>query len=111
VTDGIAEIADFGRLQLEGAPEGELLVGVRAGQLSVGGDGGDLVAEGTASLVEYLGNEIYVHVRLSSGRSIIVAADPKMNIRVGDSLSLSLDRTRAHYFDPNGDRLPLFDGA
>jgi ABC-type sugar transport system ATPase subunit len=108
VTNGVAEVADFGRLPLPGAPDGELLIGVRAGQLAIG-PGGDLGAQGVVSLVEYLGNEIYVHVQLPSGRVIVVAARPTMSLKVGDPITLSLDRARAHYFDASGERLPLYD--
>ena len=110
VSAGVVDIADFGQIPLAGAPEGELLVGVRAGQIAIG-SGGDLAAEGLVSLVEYLGNEIYLHVRLPSDRVIIVAANPSMKVKVGDPISVSLDRAKAHYFGAKGERLPLFDAA
>jgi ABC-type sugar transport system ATPase subunit len=108
VSNGVAEVADFGRLPLAGAPDGKVEIGIRPEQFSIG-SGGELSAEGTVTLVEYLGSEIYLYVRLASGLTALVAAEPKAKHAIGDRLTLSLSPANAHYFDAAGQRLALFD--
>jgi ABC-type sugar transport system ATPase subunit len=82
-------------------------VGVRPEQFVIGG--GEAQAEGKATLVEYLGSESYVHVRLESGRMILVHVPAQQGHRLGDKLTVGMERAHAHYFDGDGLRLPLFD--
>ena len=108
VANGVAEIADFGRLTLSGAPNGRVDIGIRPEQFVIGG-GGELSAEGTISLVEYLGSEVYLYVRLPSGHTALVAAEPRARHAIGDRITLSISAPNAHYFDAAGQRLPLYD--
>ncbi len=110
VSGGRAEMPDFGGLELPGVADGAVSIGVRPEQFNVGG-GGDLTAEGKVTLVEYLGSEIFVYVRMGSGQTLLVQADAKAPYRIGDTLSLSMSRDNAHYFDAEGNRLPVFDKA
>jgi multiple sugar transport system ATP-binding protein len=109
-TAGKATLPDFGSLTLAGVGEGPLLVGVRPEQLTIG-HAGDLSASGTVTLVEYLGSEVFVYVRLASGQTMLVQAGGKAKHKIGEPITLSLSATNAHYFDAAGQRLPLFDGA
>ena len=105
---GIA-VPDFGTLKIPGSvPPGVISVGVRPEQFSVG-EGGDITAEGQVTLVEYLGSEVFVHVNLASGASMMVKAPGHSAHKVGDTISLGIGATEAHYFGPDGLRLPFFD--
>jgi ABC-type sugar transport system ATPase subunit len=101
-------LADFGRIELPlSAGAGDVSVGVRPEQFVIGG--GEAQAEGKATLVEYLGSESYVHVRLASGQMILVHTPAQAGHRIGDTLRVGMARQQAHYFDGDGLRLPLFD--
>jgi ABC-type sugar transport system ATPase subunit len=108
VTNGVAEVADFGKLPLPGAPNGKVDIGIRPEQFTIGA-GGEVSAEGTVSLVEYLGSEIFLYVRLASGNTALVEADAKAKHLIGEKITLSLSAANAHYFDATGQRLRLFD--
>ncbi|MCB9992854.1 MAG: sn-glycerol-3-phosphate ABC transporter ATP-binding protein UgpC [Hyphomicrobiaceae bacterium] len=109
VRDGSADLEDFGRLDLGGAvDDGPLAVGIRPGQIVLG-EGGDAAAEGEIILVEYLGSEMFVHVRLPSGRIMLAQAPGKSKHRIGERIRLAIHRNEAHYFDQEGLRLPIYD--
>jgi multiple sugar transport system ATP-binding protein len=108
VSNGKAAIEDFGTALLA-APDGPLSVGVRPEHIAIG-PGGDLHATGAITLVEYLGSEIFLYVRLASGRILLVKASGTARHRIGETVALSLASENAHYFDAVGQRLPLFDG-
>jgi hypothetical protein len=61
------------------------------------------------TLVEYLGSEIFLYVRLASGRILLVKAAGTAQHKIGEVVSLSIVPRSAHYFDAAGQRLPLFD--
>jgi ABC-type sugar transport system ATPase subunit len=108
---GSALIPDFGDLKLpDSVAVGPLMVGVRPEQFGIGA-GGELSAEGTVDLVEYLGSEIFLYVRLKSGQSVLVQAPGKAQFRPGETIRLNLSGATAHYFGPDGKRLPLYDAA
>jgi ABC-type sugar transport system ATPase subunit len=102
------EIPDFGGLPLDGPPvaAGNISVGVRPEQIGVG-DTGDAIAEGTVTLVEYLGSGIFLYVRLASGQIVLVQAPGQALHKIGDVVRLSIAARNAHYFDEGGLRLPL----
>jgi ABC-type sugar transport system ATPase subunit len=110
VTAGRAAVPDFGALDLPGIANGSVSVGVRPEQLVIGKEG-DLSAEGKVSLVEYLGSEIFVYVQMASGQTLLVQTDGKARHKIGDTMTLSMTQTNAHYFDAAGQRLPVFDPA
>jgi multiple sugar transport system ATP-binding protein len=96
--------ADFGKLEMSSDVAN---VGIRPEHLVLGGGG----SEGKVTLVEYLGSEIFVHLTLPSGQSLLAQADGKSQIRMGDTVHVSFDAKAAHYFDANGKRMPLYDAA
>ncbi len=107
-TGGVT-VPDFGQIKLAGpVPAGAISVGVRPEQFYVG-EGGDVRATGKATLVEYLGSEIFVHVALPSGANMMVKTPSHSNYKMGDEISLGVNIEEAHYFGPDGLRLPLFD--
>ncbi len=104
--NGTVDIPDFGTLPLVGVPDGPVEIGIRAEQFSVG-DGGEVRATGKVTLVEYLGSEVYLHVRLVSGLVVIAAADAESRFKVGDDISLGFNRSACHVFDTAGQRVPV----
>ena len=101
---------DFGALPLAGpaVPASDISVGVRPEQITIG-DSGDAVAEGTITLVEYLGSGIFLYVRLASGQVVLVQAPGQAQHKIGEVVRLSISAGNAHYFDDAGLRLPLND--
>ena len=110
VDGGGVEIADFGALPLAGpaVPASDISVGVRPEQITIG-DTGDAIAEGTITLVEYLGSGIFLYVRLASGQVVLVQAPGQAQHKIGEVVRLSISAGNAHYFDDAGLRLPLND--
>jgi multiple sugar transport system ATP-binding protein len=102
-------IENFGPLTL---PNGAApaTVGVRPEQFAIG-DGPGNGVDGAVTLVEYLGSEVFVHVRLPSGGNVLVQAGGRSGIKVGDRLKVGFAAEEAHYFDAAGQRLPFFDRA
>ncbi|HWA19620.1 MAG TPA: sn-glycerol-3-phosphate ABC transporter ATP-binding protein UgpC [Devosia sp.] len=98
-------LADFGRPPLPAEPA---TIGIRPEQFIIG-EGGDLGAEGVVDLVEYLGSEAFVHLRMPSGQALMVKASGRTNAKLGDRLRIAFETANAHYFDGAGQRLPLFD--
>jgi ABC-type sugar transport system ATPase subunit len=95
--------ADFGAL---GMPADVAAVGIRPEHLTLGGG-----VEGKVTLVEYLGSEVFVHMTLPSGQQLLVQADGKSQIKMGDIAKVSFDPKAAHYFDSDGKRVPLYDAV
>jgi multiple sugar transport system ATP-binding protein len=62
---------------------------------------------GTVTLVEHLGNETIVNVRLASGKAIVVGLDGDFPVTLGDKLHLTPEVNKAVLFDANGNALPL----
>ena len=94
--------ADFGKLEM---PAEVAHVGIRPEHLVLGSSG----FEGKVTLVEYLGSEIFVHLALPSGQQVLVQADGKAEIRMGDVVRVSFDPRAAHYFEGGDRRVPLYD--
>jgi ABC-type sugar transport system ATPase subunit len=108
VEGGVA-LADFGTLPVAGlAANRNTTVGVRPEHFIIG-DRGAAGAEGTVTLVEYLGSEVFVYVRLPSGHGVLVQDHGKATHATNETIRLSVDPATAHYFDTDGLRIPLFD--
>lgn len=112
VTDGAAELPDFGSIKLPpSAPtSGSISIGIRPEQFALNGDG-EASATGEITLVEYLGNEIYLYVKLASGHVMLVRDSGKAKHKNGDKITLSITGQNAHYFGDNGLRMSLYDEA
>jgi multiple sugar transport system ATP-binding protein len=103
-----ATLPDFGAIPLPSVAPGPIAVGIRPEQFSIGRDG-DATARGTIALLEYLGSEIFVYVRLPSGQTVLVQASGKAQHTIGESIDIAFSAQNAHYFDGAGQRLPIFD--
>ncbi|MBN2419490.1 MAG: TOBE domain-containing protein, partial [Deltaproteobacteria bacterium] len=73
------------------------------------GTEGDVSATGTIQLVEYLGSELYIYIKLASGKDILVKAPGNSQFKSGEKIDLSIVAEHAHFFDKDGLRLSLFD--
>ncbi|KRA41774.1 ABC transporter ATP-binding protein [Devosia sp. Root635] len=66
---------------------------------------GPLTVTGIITLVEYLGSEVFIYLRLETGQTILVKAPGKSSHHNGENLTVSLHPDDAHYFDATGQRL------
>ena len=96
-------LPDFGKVN-RALPDGEVTVGIRPEQLSISRDG-DVIAEGVVTLVEYLGSEVFIHLRLTSGKALMVKAGGTAQHKIGDTVPVSFRSTDAHVFGVNGLRV------
>jgi multiple sugar transport system ATP-binding protein len=111
VAGGTATIADFGTLDMgSAAGAGPITVGVRPEQFGIGGKG-DLRAEGTIALREYLGSEVFLHVKLASGRTVMVKASGTTAHQTGEQIELTVRRDNAHFFNAAGQRITQLDAV
>ncbi|UJW86625.1 ABC transporter ATP-binding protein [Devosia sp. SL43] len=76
-----------------------ITLGIRPHDLSEGASG---TIVGEVALVERLGNETNVSVKLPTGASWLVVLDGDHHLKIGQGLSLSFDPSRAVIFDANG---------
>ena len=108
--DGQAHLPDFGdiALPLGTVAPGMLSVGIRPEQFTIGTTG-DRTATGTITLVEYLGSEIFIYVKLASGQTVLVQASGKAQHKLGETIDIAFTAQNAHYFDADGQRLGMFD--
>jgi ABC-type sugar transport system ATPase subunit len=94
-------VADFGNLP---RAANAATIGVRPEQFSLGRDG-DASTEGMVTLVEYLGSEIFAHVKLGSGRVVMVKQSGNAQLKVGDAVPVSFRTAEAHVFGDDGLRM------
>ncbi|HTO29087.1 MAG TPA: sn-glycerol-3-phosphate ABC transporter ATP-binding protein UgpC [Devosia sp.] len=101
-----AEIPGLGAMPLPPGirVDGPITIGVRPEQLTIDSPG-DLALTGTVSLVEYLGSEVFIYLRLETGQTVLVKAPGKSSHQNGQTLSVSLRADDAHYFNAAGHRL------
>jgi ABC-type sugar transport system ATPase subunit len=110
---GRADIPGLGSIPLPAGvtATGPITIGLRPEQL-VMEEHGDLTLSGTISLVEYLGSEVFIYLRLDTGQTVLVKAPGKSGHRNGDKMTVSLRAADAHYFDNAGHRLaPVGEAA
>ena len=61
--------------------------------------------KGHVELVERLGHETIIRVRLRDGSDIMAALQGQSDVMPGDEFALGFDHNQAHLFDQNGTRL------
>jgi multiple sugar transport system ATP-binding protein len=76
-----------------------LIVGLRPEHLDVRADGPAGTLTGKADVVEYLGNEELIHVRVGSS-DVVALIDSSNRVRPGDDLALRIPLDKVHLFDP-----------
>ncbi|MET0438893.1 MAG: sn-glycerol-3-phosphate ABC transporter ATP-binding protein UgpC [Devosia sp.] len=80
-----------------------LTLGVRPHQLLPGDTG---AITGAVTMVEHLGNETIVNLRLASGKAIIVGLDGDFPVALGQELHLQPEASKAVLFDSAGVAIP-----
>jgi multiple sugar transport system ATP-binding protein len=83
------------------APEGELIVGFRAEDVRLAGEpaAGEGRIRGRCELVEYLGSQLLVHVRVGADE-IVLRDDTDDHIKVGDTVACAVPASGLRSFDP-----------
>jgi len=84
--------------------EKNLVLGIRPQQLRLA-DAGEGPLRGTVEIVEMLGDETIINMRLPSGSSALAAIQGDVKARHGDAISLSFDIEQAHLFSARGPSL------
>jgi multiple sugar transport system ATP-binding protein len=77
----------------------EVVLGIRPEHLDMVATGTSGVLNGSADVVEYLGNEELIHVS-ASGQDIVAVIGSEHRVRPGDALQLQLALDKVHLFDP-----------
>ncbi len=57
---------------------------------------------GQVDLVEALGAETLIYVGTPGGAQLVARQSERTSLRAGDAVSLEIDASEAHWFDPNG---------
>src|SRR3989344_4667616 len=57
---------------------------------------------GQVDLVEALGAETLIYVSTPSGAQFVARQNDRTGLRAGDAVSLDIDASHAHWFDPAG---------
>jgi multiple sugar transport system ATP-binding protein len=76
-------------------------IGLRPENISVRDTGATLVP-GQVDLVEALGAETLIYVSTPGGAQFVARQNDRTGLRAGDAVSLDIDASQAHWFDPNG---------
>jgi len=76
-------------------------IGLRPESVTVRASGSTPVS-GQVDLVEALGAETLIYVRLSNGAQLVARQNERTPLRAGDAVSLDIDAALAHWFDSAG---------
>ena len=82
------------------APDGAAELGVRPEHVALGTEGEPAVVD----LVEAVGSEAYVHLRLND-MTLVARVAAESRPATGTTVSVTLDPARLHFFDPAGSRV------
>jgi multiple sugar transport system ATP-binding protein len=85
-----------------------VIAGVRPEDFSLASDGASNTLTGTIDVVEHLGNEQLVYLRLpgamvpeaSETKGSTARIAPDVHVKIGDRITLAVDTRRLHVFDP-----------
>jgi ABC-type sugar transport system ATPase subunit len=95
---------------LPALPDGKIVLGVRPEDVSLCADGNGHVA-GVVDLVERVGSDVYLDVRLPPGNMIVVAAEASSGVGEGDAVRLEVARGKLSFFGAEGERLDTRGGT
>ena len=93
-------LPQFGNRALAGWRGKEVLMGMRPEHLSLGSDISQCCFEAGVEVVEQLGSEIILETRVGDARVTVARVDPQVSFRVGETVRLSVQPERLHFFDP-----------
>jgi len=100
-------LSGLGTLPVQLGASGPVTVGIRPEHLGLN-QPGDIAVDGTITLVEYLGSELFVYVALADGQSLLAQAPGNAQFKRGDKVSLGFKASDAHFFDAEGLRIEAF---
>ena len=75
-------------------------MGMRPEHLSLGSEISQCGFDANVEVVEQLGSEIILETRLGDTRVTVARVDPQVSFRVGETVRLSVQPERLHFFDP-----------
>ena len=78
-------------------------LGIRPQYLSIGS--GDIQFDVTVNVIENLGTEYVIHGELEDGRDFDIVTSKDSSISLGDTITVSCDRSRVFLFDETGSPL------
>lgn len=81
--------------------EGAAEVGVRPEHLTAV-PAADAMLSGDVVLVESLGNETLIHLRVGGEHSVVIRQYVRTDLKIGDSVGVAFDAARVHRFDSEG---------
>jgi multiple sugar transport system ATP-binding protein len=105
--DGQATVPGLGALQLADAAgnSGPITIGIRPEHVTLGEADGGLKLNGTITIIEYLGSEVFVYVALPTEQTILVQTPGNASFRKGEPIALTLGPENLHIFDAAGQRI------
>ena len=89
------------RSSIQGAYQDQVTLGIRPGDVEIV-DKKESHATGTVSLVERLGTESQVHIKLKSGRLITAIVRGTLPASAGQDIFVKFPSLHCHVFDPQG---------
>ena len=107
VAAGVLTVEAGGTMAMPGRADGAITVGVRAEDLSIceSGVAADLTFPATVDVVENLGWDSLVHLRVG-GSSVVARAESSKAPVAGAQVRLGCAAARMHLFDEAGARMP-----
>src|SRR4029077_18587143 len=78
----------------------EVGMGMPAEHLSLGNGTSQCGFDASVEVVEQLGSEIILETRLGDARVTVARVDPQVFFGVGETVRLSVQPARLHFFDP-----------
>lgn len=86
--------------RLDGHNTREVILGIRPEDLTLAGpgDSADLSFEGVAEVVEQLGSEIILDMKVGDGM-MVASVEPNVKVKMHDTLRLAMRPSRLHVFD------------
>ena len=69
-------------------------------------DGGTIQLSGHVQLIEYLGSEVLLHIKLPSGAMVLLQTGGKRGFVRGQPVTLGFETADVHVFDHHGQRVP-----
>lgn len=88
-------------LRTDGAPTGAVHLGIRPEAIEIGEAGSGQI-NGMVDVAEYLGADIFLIVDCGAAGRLTVRTDGESSLRPGDTVGLSFNAEKRHFFDTAG---------
>ena len=77
-----------------------VIMGARPEHLSIGNHMSRCCFDARVELIEQLGSEIILETRVGEDRVTVARVDPQAHLAIGETVPLSVQAERLHFFDP-----------